>query len=181
MICKRCGKDKAPDEFEISVTRRVELVPKIYRKRTCKICLVELRLEAKQSNPCLTAFKQRRQSHAERLGIKATELRKMGWDEVQRSREMEAQFAHGFCPSCVDDDGTVHFFRDMTNGLSELTIDIIDPKQLPVWPGNVQWLCLTCNRRKQRRSGMEDGLERVMVRQWIADEPPDAHGQQALF
>lgn len=91
MICKRCGKDKAPDDFRINVTRRRELTPTIIRRTICKICEVDIR------------------------------------------------------------------------------------------PGNVQWLCLTCNRRKQRRSGMEDGLERVMVRQWIADEPPDAHGQQALF
>lgn len=168
--CKRCGKTKPLDEFRIDVTNRRELTPKIYRKTLCKVCEVEVRLERKHENRYLDAFKQRRRSHARTTGCGVSQLKAMGWDDTRRPREMQAQYENGFCPGCIEDDGTVHYYRDMTQGLAELTIDIIDPEQPPVWPGNVQWLCMTCNRRKQRRSGLEDGLERVMVRQWVADE-----------
>lgn len=171
--CPRCGKTKPVEEFRVDVTNRHELMPKIYRKKFCKVCEVEVRLEKKHANRYLSAFRQRRQSHARSTGFGVAQLKTMGWDEIQRSREMQAQYENGFCPGCIDDDGTVHFYREMTQGLAELTIDIIDPAAPPVWPGNVQWLCMTCNRRKQRRSGLEDGLERVLVRQWIADEHTD--------
>lgn len=167
--CSRCGKVKPLDEFPINVTRRSELTPTIYRKRACKVCEVERRLAKKQANRFADAFDNRRRRHASSTGYTVAQLKAMGWDD-RRPREMEAQFRHGFCPTCIDDDGTVHYFRDMTQGLAELTIDIVDPSKPPVWPGNVQWLCMTCNRAKQKRSGLETGLERVMVRQWEADE-----------
>lgn len=171
--CARCRKTKPLDEFRVHSTFGRELTPKIYRKKICKICEVEVRLEKKQENRCLDAFRQRRRAHARSTGYSVAQLKAMGWDELQRSREMQAQYDNGFCPGCIDDDGTVHFYRDMTQGLAELTIDIIDPAAPPVWPGNVQWLCMTCNRRKQRKSGLEHGLERAMVRQWIAEEHTD--------
>ena len=179
--CTRCGKTKPVEDFRVDVTNRREVTPKIYRKRVCKICEVELRLEKKNANQYLNAFRQRRRSHASSTGHGVATLKAMGWDEMQRSREMQAQFENGFCPACIDDDGTVHFFRDMSEGLAELTIDIIDPGSPPVWPGNVQWLCMTCNRRKQKRSSLEDGLERVMVRQWISDQHERGEQQLALF
>lgn len=77
----------------------------------------------------------------------------MGWDTERRPIEMEAAFRHGYCPNCVevrDGEVLVHFFRDMEHGLSDLTIDRINPKEPPVWPGNIQWLDGTCNRRKSR-------------------------------
>jgi hypothetical protein len=64
---------------------------------------------------------------------------------------MEAMFEFGFCPLCIEVvDGVVevHFFREMENGLSDLTIDVINPKLPPVWPGNVQWVDDICNKRK---------------------------------
>jgi len=78
----------------------------------------------------------------------------MGWDEDRRAIEMQAMFEFGFCPMCIEvqPDGTVkvHYFRDMTHGLADLTIDRINPAAPPIWPGNIQWIDKTCNARKHR-------------------------------
>jgi hypothetical protein len=85
----------------------------------------------------------------------------LGWDLERRSIEMQATFENGFCPNCIELDSSglpvVHFFRDMTHGLADLTIDRTRPNEPPIWPGNVQWLDKTCNRRKGKKDPILHG------------------------
>lgn len=152
--CKQCGFVKPVEEFRIQRSRH-ELMP--IRNARCKVCEVTNRDKRKKADPYRPAFLQRRQHHASRYRMTVAELDAMGWDLERRCIEMRAQFENGFCPACIESDGTVHYFRNMTNGLAELTIDRIDTSQPPVWPGNVQWLCMTCNRRKQNSSPILHG------------------------
>jgi hypothetical protein len=150
--CRQCRHVKPVDEFRIKSPGRRDVTPKVYRAPVCKVCEVTNRCEAKELEPYKPAFAQRRRAHASRYGCTVKELERLGWDTERRAIEMRAQFEHGFCPNCIETaDGSVkvHFYRDMSRGLAELTIDRINPDLPPMWPGNVQWLCATCNKRKQ--------------------------------
>src|SRR5205807_2476454 len=101
--------------------------PTVYRATICQVCEVGNRLESKERNKFEHSFRQRRRLHASRWGFTVEQLEAWGWDLERRSIEMQAAFENGYCPNCVELDGsgrvTVHFFRDMTHGLSDLTID----------------------------------------------------------
>jgi hypothetical protein len=159
--CRQCQLTKPVDEFRIAGNRTRDVTrAELRRAPVCKVCEVTNRCEAKELDPYRPAFAQRRRAHASRYGCTVKELERQGWDADRRSIEMRAQFEHGFCPNCIETaDGTVtvHFYRDMSRGLAELTIDRINPDLPPIWPGNVQWLCATCNKRKQDRDPILHG------------------------
>jgi 5-methylcytosine-specific restriction endonuclease McrA len=152
-ICPECGILKPEEEFRIrrAYTPNGE-VEKLYRVKVCKVCEVDRRIRAREANPYLFAFRHRRRNHARSLGLSVDDLRRLGWDEERRSIEMEAAFEFGYCPHCIeigaDGKAIVHHFRDLDGGLRDLTIDVINPGLPPQWPGNVQFLCSTCNSRK---------------------------------
>lgn len=160
-ICRQCKILKPVEEFRIAGNRTRDLTrAELRRTRICKVCEVTNRCEAKDLDPYKPAFAQRRRDHARRYGFTVKELERLGWDAERRTIEMRAQFENGFCPNCIETaDGSVkvHFYRTMSRGLAELTIDRINPDLPPIWPGNVQWLCATCNKRKQDRDPILHG------------------------
>lgn len=111
----------------------------------------------RDADPYLHAFRSRRKDHAQRLRCHVSDLVALGWDDGLRALEMRIQHETGYCLMCpYRDDGvpTLNFYRDMgnpTGNLQELTIDIINPAVEPIWPGNVWWVCRTCNVRMQRK------------------------------
>ena len=146
-----------PDEkFEIKRRVRGGSSPHIERAKVCKDCQITQRLAKREADPYLHAFLSRRKDHAKRLTCTVANLIALGWDEGLRSLEMKIQHEVGYCPLCpYRDDGvpTLNFYRDMGKPkgvLSELTIDVFDPAVEPIWPGNVWWVCKTCNIRMQR-------------------------------
>lgn len=159
--CKQCGLVKPIEEFRISRrSSRRDVTPIVYRVTTCKVCEVTNHDRARELNPYRPAFAQRRRAHASRYGYTIKELEKLGWDSERRPIEMQATYENGFCPNCIETaDGKVrvHFFRDMSHGLADLTIDRINPDLPPIWPGNIQWLCATCNKRKRDRDPILHG------------------------
>jgi hypothetical protein len=159
--CKQCGLAKPTDEFRIKTpTVRRGATPKVYRAQICKVCEVTNHDRARELDPYRPAFAQRRRDHASRYGHTVKDLERMGWDTERRSIEMRAQYENGFCPNCIEtaEHGVkVHFFRDMSHGLADLTIDRINPDLPPIWPGNIQWLCGTCNKRKRDRNAVLHG------------------------
>jgi 5-methylcytosine-specific restriction endonuclease McrA len=187
--CRQCGFTKPVDEFHIKSPGRLrsDVTPKVYRAAICQVCIVGNRCAQKERDPYRPAFAQRRRAHASRYGCSVKDLERMGWDTDRRAIEMQAQFENGFCPNCVEtSDGTVkvHFFRDMSRGLAELTIDRINPDLPPVWPGNVQWLCATCNKRKQDRDPILHGQRIQAEHEFRCQEQsslPAEFGQGSLF
>lgn len=154
--CKRCGTERPVDDFRIDKRHSARGgAEKLYRRAVCIPCEIDKRMEARQQDPFTHAFTQRRRNHATRWGYSVKQLEEWGWRTPQRSAEMRVQYEYGYCPDCVELDGTVHFYRDMTDGLSELTIDRWDPTQPPRWPGNIRWCCETCNKRKGPKSPAE--------------------------
>lgn len=175
--CKQCGLVKPAEEFALKGA-----TSSLHRRPRCKVCEITNRVERKKADPYRPAFLQRRQHHASRYKMTVADLEAMGWDVERRCIEMRAQYENGFCPACIEANGVVHYFRDMTNGLAELTIDRIDTSQPPVWPGNVQWLCMTCNRRKQNSSPILHG-QRVQAEHELrrSEESGKGYTQLSLF
>jgi hypothetical protein len=159
-----------PDEkFQIkgSTGGRVQ-TPGLRRAKVCKDCQITLNMAKREAEPYKHAFESRRKNHASRLSIGVAELVRLGWDTELRALEMEIQHKHGYCPMCpYRNDGvpTLNFYRDMgrpVGDLAELTIDIFDPVREPRWPGNVWWVCSSCNKRMQRE-GKFSFAERLLA------------------
>lgn len=174
-----------PDEkFQIVATKSSQgSLRKSYRAKICKDCQITVRNAKRDADPYLHAFKSRRQDHAKRLHVPVSKLIALGWDAELRSLEMRYQYEHGYCPVCpyrLDGVPTLNFYRNMAEGLKELTIDIFDPALEPIWPGNVWWICKTCNIRMQREGKPNFGQkileEHALRRQELADD-----GQKSLF
>jgi hypothetical protein len=162
--CRRCGLWQPHSEYAIKERRSSgsDVTPTVYRSTICNVCEVAARLESKAADPYRHAFRQRRRQHAKRWGYTVEDLVRMGWDEDRRSIEMQAAYEHGYCPLCIEVDASgkpqVHFFRDMTHGLSDLTIDRMRCEEPPIWPGNIQWVDKTCNSRKHRKDPILHGM-----------------------
>lgn len=183
-ICRQCKLRKPIEEFRI--VGKMRDLTHLKRLSTCKVCEVTNRCTQKELDPYKPAFAQRRRDHARRYGCTVKELEQLGWDAERRTIEMRAQFENGFCPNCIETaDGAVqvHFYRDMSRGLAELTIDRINPDLAPIWPGNVQWLCATCNKRKQDRDPILHGQRIQQEHEFRIQEqlPPIVPEQRSLF
>jgi hypothetical protein len=81
-------------------------------------------------------------THAEKYAMKPLEFAKRyGWD-LER---MIYDIMHGHentCPYCWER------YDVMGHGLTDITLDIVDPKLEPYYRTNVRWCCATCNREK---------------------------------
>ena len=82
--------------------------------------------------------------HAQKWKITPSEFAKRyGWEIARMSYDI----MHGLdntCPYCYER------FADMGHGLSDITLDIVDPKREPYYRTNTKWCCSTCNSEKAR-------------------------------
>ncbi len=183
---KGCGLERDIEEFRIEGNRSRDDTRVPRRAKVCKICEITLRLAAKALDPYTSAFKQRRRSHASRWGYSVADLVDVyGWDDVRRIGEMRAQFEFGYCPVCVWDNHGVcvlEYFRDMTHGLADLTIDRIRQDEPPWWPNNVRWICKTCNSREGRRPKAEHAAVVQAEHQLrLFEATPQTYTQEVMF
>jgi hypothetical protein len=65
--------------------------------------------------------------------------------------------------------------------LRDLTIDVIYPELPPQWPGNVQFLCSTCNGRKHRTDPILHGQRLQAEFEFGQVGPEPLPGQLDLF
>jgi hypothetical protein len=136
------------------------------RERRCRLCRLTGRTEAKNGSG---RFRIKAQSaidgHAVKLvrkGLiqsKRELMEKYGWNVTDMAHDMEHAFKNG-CPECRE------LFGNMANGLADLTIDIVDPKQPPYYGLNTRLFCMTCNRVKGQMSPEEWAGERRWRREW---------------
>jgi len=173
-----------PDEkFQIKWTIGQGSLPKTYRAKICKDCQITVRNAKREAEPYLHAFKSRRQDHAKRLHIHVADLIALGWDAELRALEMRHQFEQGYCPVCPyrrDGTPTLNFYRDMAEGLKELTIDIFNPDLAPIWPGNVWWVCKSCNLRMQREGKPSFG-QKILDEHALRRQEMAGNGMDSLF
>jgi hypothetical protein len=80
--------------------------------------------------------------HAEKYKMKPSEFAtRFGWD-IER---MVYEILHGHentCPYCYER------YDVMGHGLTDITLDIVNPEREPYYRTNVKWCCATCNREK---------------------------------
>lgn len=80
--------------------------------------------------------------HAEKFNMKPKDFAKRyGWD-VER---MIYDIIHGHentCPYCYER------YDVMGHGLTDITLDVVNPKEEPYYRTNVRWCCATCNSEK---------------------------------
>lgn len=84
--------------------------------------------------------------HAEKFGMKPIEFAKRyDWD-IGR---MIYDILHGYANTCTY---CYERYEVMGHGLSDITLDVVDPKLEPYYRTNVRWCCQTCNREKAAMS-----------------------------
>jgi hypothetical protein len=137
-----------------------------YRRRRCKLCYLSGRTEEKYGPG---RFRVKAQSaigtHTPKLvrkGLiqsKRELIEKYGWNVAEMAHDIEHAFKNG-CPECRE------LFGTMPNGLADVTLDIVDPKQPPYYGVNTRWFCMTCNRIKGQMSSEQWGAEGRWRREW---------------
>jgi hypothetical protein len=129
------------------------------RRSWCLACEQTKRDEHKQSNRDLVKARSCIRSHRRRWNAKYPDdqltdqefAQRFDWDAHQMAHDIGHAKANG-CQRCR------RSFASMPNGLRDVTLDIIDPRQLPYYRTNCRWICDTCNKAKGGASPDEDGI-----------------------
>lgn len=107
------------------------------------------------------------------LGISPSEFgRRFGWIIDHVAHDLKHAYDNG-CPDCR------HPFKQMPKGLSEMTVDILDPGKPPDWGINTRICCGTCNRAKAVLSPEQWGERRRQWRDYADWKPPEPEVRQA--
>ena len=91
--------------------------------------------------------------------LKGDLRKKFGWSIDKLSHDFEHAYKNG-CLDCRQ------MFADMPNGLSSMTLDVIDATKKPYYGVNTRIICSTCNKEKQRSSPDEWGEIQHCHRLW---------------
>lgn len=161
--CKRCGGAYPLVFFRIS---QRDYALRAKRKNTiCIGCEQTERDEKKRYNrprkKARDAYRRHAKKFVERDIIKSQDelAQYYGWDIDQMTHDIEHASTNG-CPYCHQP------FSDMAYGLSDLTLDIVDPEKPPYYTTNVRWVCATCNMEKQRTPPSQWGAKLVSWQRW---------------
>lgn len=65
-------------------------------------------------------------------------IKRFGWDLDQITHDIEHAYQNG-CTYCHES------ISEMGNGLSGVTLDVVDPEALPIYGTNTNWVCRSCN------------------------------------
>lgn len=143
--CRACGGEwdlEACYRRDSSKSRRSAGAPAEQYRAQCVMCDIT---ERNDPTPEERAKRKAQNSivlHAEKYNLTPTEFsRRFGW-EISR---MVYDIMHGHentCPYCYER------YASMGNGLTDITLDIVDPKREPYYRTNTRWCCGTCNREK---------------------------------
>lgn len=153
--CRRCNGIYS-DEFFISHSRSRAAARERYKDKICIGCQQHERDTQKRASRPREKARRTIRTHAEKYILSGTVKTKeeftnrFGWDVDQIAHDISHAFKNG-CQYCHE------LFSSMGNGLSDVTLDIINPEGLPYYTTNTKWVCGTCNRAKQRKSPEEWG------------------------
>ena len=150
--CVECH-ERFGEKFFRLHTRGTYTCPK--RKLRCKCCEQNRRDAAKTGvgrflKKAQNAFGHHARSflHAGKIKSREELRAKYGWDVRVMAHDLEHKFSNG-CHYCH------RLYRTMANGLSSITLDIVDVKKEPYYAVNANWCCESCNREKQDMSPEE--------------------------
>jgi hypothetical protein len=122
-----------------------------YKDKVCIGCQQSARDKAKRHNRPREKARRTIRSHSDKY-IKLGEVKTQdefidmfGWDIDQMAHDISHAFTNS-CPYCLES------FKDMGNGLADVTLDVIDSKELPWYKTNTKWVCGTCNNAKKTKS-----------------------------
>ena len=171
---KQCA--KCEEWFDVVFFRRTGWASALAQSGTRSICIgceQEKRDAEKRKDRWPAKIRDMIRSHAERLKISVRELREdFGWEFDRMLHEAQHAYANG-CAYCG------YPFKLMGNGLSDLTLDIVNPTDPPYYATNVRWVCATCNREKSRTTASTWGAKRACWDKWLR-RPKEAR-QSKLF
>jgi hypothetical protein len=116
------------------------------RRSACFLCEITERTELKKQNRFMTKATWAIQYQAVRHGMRAAEFRRLyGWDAAIISSDMGHVYKNlGRCPMCRTE------WSRMYNGISDLTLKIVDRNKPPFYDSNVAICCASCARKKAK-------------------------------
>lgn len=157
--CPKCGGEYPQGSFGRNVVRCIT-----QRRPTCKLCEQTAGDAIKAARRWTIKVSETRRRHARRLNLPVITLeRQYGWDLPRMARDAEHAY-NDRCPGCTTP------FKDMVHGLGDITLDIRDPEREPFLLTNTEWICVTCNRQKQR-TPPEDWAEFCIGRElWLRQQ-----------
>ena len=121
------------------------------------MCLQTERDRRKITNRAITKARTALYRHAKKYemnpqGFSST----YGWEVTQMAKDINHAYSVP-CPHCQTP------YSEQGNGLRDLSLDIINPLELPYYT-NVRYCCSTCNSVKGQRGAEGFGLHLVMVK-----------------
>jgi len=120
------------------------------KKRRCKGCNQTRKDEAKNTDNNRLIIKARDtfNKHAKqfikqgRIATREELATTYGWKIDQMAHDIGHAFGNG-CPYCYE------LFATMPNGLWNVSLDVVHPKEAPFYRTNTRWVCRACNSEKQ--------------------------------
>lgn len=147
--CRECWTTYEDDEIEVMFTSWSRVDKNSYQHHTCNGCKQKGRDEEKERRRSTAKARNTLYTHADKYiekGLAESRkdfARKFRWDVQQMAHDIDYAFGNG-CPYCRKN------FADMANELFNVTLDIINPGDLPYYGINTRWCCATCNREKSK-------------------------------
>jgi len=136
------------------------------RRPMCKLCEQTARDKIKQANRARVKARDCFRRHADRFCTQGLAndrpafADRFGWRIDRMVHDLEHTYDN-WCQCGAK-------FKEMGHGLSDITLDICDPRLLPYYSSNTRWICSTCNRKKARTPPEEWGAQIVYEQQWRA-------------
>jgi hypothetical protein len=133
-------------------------------RSVCIGCQQTGRDRTKQENRFRDKARNCIRKHAERLCKKwecSTKefADRYGWSIDNIEHDLKHAWENG-CPSCRKS------FRSMGHGISDMTLDIMDPTREPFYMNNVQIQCRTCNTAKGDRPPDQWAIVKIAWSEW---------------
>jgi len=158
--CRRCGQTYNPAEAFFRQHRYVPTAVGTVKHwhSICIGCELTARTEKKYRNRPKEKARRTLHSHADKyIRAKRWEKdprfpevhtrdefeQKLGWNLDHMAHDLEYASGNG-CHYCRRP------FSEMEHGWADITLDIINPDLPPYYRTNTRWICMTCNREKQK-------------------------------
>jgi hypothetical protein len=128
----------------------------------------------KAADPWIAKVRSSIAHHAKKFELSAVAFcRQFGWT-IDRLAYVLSHAYDNTCEYCY------RSYKEMRNGLADITLDIVDPKQPPFFPTNVKPCCRTCNTEKGSMSPERWARRLIYYREW-AEQQGRVPRQSDLF
>lgn len=158
VVCPKCGtaypREIAPLMFRRQTPNRVRRIRNTRRPQCipCEQTRSDLRKRLRRS---IRKAHSTIGHHAKRYGMTKRDFeRKYGWRADRVAHDIEHAYENTCC-YCQNP------YKDMSHGLADVTIDVIDPAKEPFYSTNTRPCCMTCNRAKNDMTP-EDWAKRLL-------------------